>query len=206
MFLSIAATGNSLIIYNNTHLLVHESSAWYDLTQGLVELKSRPCQGYGSHPVFKVIFQTHWFVGEFISFSCFYMYSLSSNRPSRTFCFSELPSNPSFSLTLGFFFGGGRILVMHKGYSWVYIQELLLKVFRGHGIPAIEPTSAMCKGSIMPAILLLQLQLSLTPLPCSSNFPLLQSGGHIQQFSEHHMVSGIKLTCEVSILTPVLSI
>ena len=51
----------------------------------------------------------------------------------------------------------GSHLVMHRGYSWLCIQELPLAVLRGpYGMLGIEPGSAACKANALPAVLSLQ--------------------------------------------------
>ena len=48
---------------------------------------------------------------------------------------------------------------MHRGYSWLCTQELVLVVLRGpYGMLGIKPGSAVCKANALPAVLSLQPQ------------------------------------------------
>ena len=47
--------------------------------------------------------------------------------------------------------------VMHRGYSWLCTQELLLVVLKGpYGMLGIKPGLAACKANALPAVLSLQ--------------------------------------------------
>ena len=70
----------------------------------------------------------------------------------------ETPGPPGLGWGGGLFFlGGGSHPVMHRGYSWLCTQKLLLAVLRGpYGMLGIKPGSAACKANALPTVLSLQ--------------------------------------------------